>query len=424
MIIFWLIAGAMTLFALAVLVPNLWRSETSKVAEQQSANVAIVDEQLSQLEVLHKSGEIDQHEFDERKTELELALALSLDANTPVVQSTGADNWISSGRILGVFILLALPVSAYVLYQYIGTPNALNPEFIASQSVAEDQQVASIDELLPRLEEHLAQSPDDVRGWRLLGVTYLRLQRFDDASMALEKALALTPDDPDVMLQLADAKAMSVGGKLAGEPVQLVENALAIVPENPQGLWLLGMYHREQNEHEPALEIWEKLSGLLQQDPKAREEVLALAKESRVALGIEEEAAQTQANVTTATQSENKVSASKSIVVNVGIDPSIAAKVAPEHSVFIYAKAVSGPPMPLAVTKKTVADLPIELVLDDSLAMVAGMTLSSFDEVVVGARISLSGNPVAQPGDFYAEVQPVKPGQSAPVLLNIESVVP
>jgi len=95
-----------------------------------------------------------------------------------------------------------------------------------------------------------------------------------------------------------------------------------------------------------------------------------------------------------------------------------------DHSVFIYAKAIDGPPMPLAVSKKRVSDLPVELILDDNLAMVAGMNLSSFESVVVGARVSMSGNPVAQSGDYFVEVQPVKPGQSAPVLLNIESKVP
>jgi len=423
MIMFILVAIAMTLFALGVLLPVLWRNKTQEVADIQQANVLIAEEQLEQLRSMHQAGDVSDDELRERRTELELSLASSL-ANDPNAAGQQPAGKQLAGPVTSVLLALILPACAGFLYLKIGTPEALDAEFLASQQQqpAADS-VASIDELLPRLEAHLAETPDDLRGWRLLGVTYLRMQRFEDAQNALSKALELAPEDVDVMLQLADAKAMNAGGSLLGEPEGLVQKALELRPDDLRALWLLGMLHREKNAHESALEIWNKLNPLLDDEPEAQNEVLALAAEARAALGMSaEETPTSDTKASASTPAGDNTAAG--ITVKVNISPKIEAELAPEYSVFIYAKAVKGPPMPLAVFKKSVSDLPLEVTLDDSLAMVAGMNLSAFTEVIVGARVSISGNPVAGSGDFYTEVQPITPGQSDAVELTIDTPVP
>jgi cytochrome c-type biogenesis protein CcmH len=112
------------------------------------------------------------------------------------------------------------------------------------------------------------------------------------------------------------------------------------------------------------------------------------------------------------------------ITVQVDLSPDLMARANDSDTVFIFARAVSGPPMPLAVVRKQVSDLPIEVTLDDSMAMMPQMKLSGFAEVNVGARISKSGNAIPQSGDLKANESQVKTGTDAAVKLLIDSIVP
>jgi cytochrome c-type biogenesis protein CcmH len=106
------------------------------------------------------------------------------------------------------------------------------------------------------------------------------------------------------------------------------------------------------------------------------------------------------------------------IKLQVDISSELKAKASPDTTVFVYAKAMQGPPMPLAVRKLKLGDLPVTLTLSDDDAMLPSMKLSSFDQVIVGARVSSSGNPVAQSGDFYTEVEAVD-SASPPAQINL-----
>jgi cytochrome c-type biogenesis protein CcmH len=107
----------------------------------------------------------------------------------------------------------------------------------------------------------------------------------------------------------------------------------------------------------------------------------------------------------------------------VALDPKLKEKVSPEDTVFIFARAAEGPPMPLAVLKKKAGDLPVTFVLDDSMAMAPGMTLSKHARVVVGARVSKSGSATPQPGDLQG-VSPALANNASGVTLTIDKVVP
>ena len=112
------------------------------------------------------------------------------------------------------------------------------------------------------------------------------------------------------------------------------------------------------------------------------------------------------------------------ISVRVSLDPALAPQAGPDDRVFIFARALNGPPMPLAAVSKQVRDLPLELTLDDGMAMMPQMKLSGFPQVVVGARISKAGTAMPQSGDLQGEVSPVSPGQADPVSVVIDSVRP
>ena len=422
----------MILFALLLLLPGLWRQSESLDEEneiQDEANVLITREQLAQLNESFEQGQISQTEFDTHRAELETALAKSLSSTARVTGFGG-------GRLAACALAVFVPVSAGLLYVKLGMPEMLDPSFVlaSSQTVQENQgeKLPSIEELLPQLTAHLEANPGDARGWRLLGTTYLRMQRFEDAEQALSKAFALDASDADLMLQLADAKAMVNNGQLMGEPQSLVERALLQRPDDVRGNWMLGIAYQQQGKPAQAVAVWEPLLTSLGNAPEARADLQRLINETRATMTpattptTTSETTHTDAARPLEKQGDRTDSpdpSSTSVSVSVALDPALDVLLPPDASVFIYAKASEGPPMPLAAIRKRVSDLPLEVVLDDSQAMMPALKLSGFEQVTVGARVSLSGNPVASDGDIYGEVTDVSVGQASQVLISLSQIV-
>jgi len=258
----------------------------------------------------------------------------------------------------------------------------------------------------------------------MLGRSYMVLKRFPDAVRAYEKAYKQMPDSVDIMLSLADSLAMKNGGNISGRPVELVNKALKIDPENLTALWLGGMAARQNKDYVTAIQRWTKVMGIIK-DPAERKEVRSLIVEAESMLSPEQRDRVKNALASIAPVADKKPEITNqsamtgaSITVSVSLSDAFKDKVKPTDLVFIYAKAMSGPPMPLAAAKMQVKDLPVKVVLNDSMAMIPSMKLSGHAEVVVGARVSKSGRPISQPGDLYAEKQGVKLGSQLDVKID------
>jgi cytochrome c-type biogenesis protein CcmH len=178
---------------------------------------------------------------------------------------------------------------------------------------------------------------------------------------------------------------------LLGEPEQLVEKGLQLAPRFPSGLWLAGMAAEQRQDFAAAHRYWSTLLPMLEENPESANEVRNLL------------AALEQREPSLAKAPAAAVDSGKRLQLMVDISSELRAQAQPETAVFVYAKAMQGPPMPLAVKRLQVRDLPATLTLGDGDAMMPSMKLSSFDQVIVGARVSFSGNPVAQSGDFFTE---------------------
>ena len=192
-------------------------------------------------------------------------------------------------------------------------------------------------------------------------------------------------------------------------------------PDDPTGLWLLGMGYNEQGEYQKAISYWNLLLPLLKDD-KSINEVNSLIQQAKRKSGSD-----VAGGLNSDSNPANTAADKKSMVslkVSVSIDKKLLKHVSANDTVFIFAKAINGPPMPLAVVRKQVKDLPLEVVLDDSMAMVPSMTLSSFDQVQISARVSKSGQPRAQSGDIQSEAQIVKSNKKEIIKLTINNVVP
>jgi cytochrome c-type biogenesis protein CcmH len=286
-------------------------------------------------------------------------------------------------------------------YAWIGTPQALLAERRAPPPVTPEQVEAFVKDLAARLQ----QQPDDSEGWIMLARSYAALERHTEAVPAFQRALPLRPRDAGLLADYASSLAMAGGRSFSGEPSRLIEQALALEPDNLQVLALAGTAAFTRNDFAAALRHWERMVQLAPDSGYVKQ----------LQAGID---AARQRLAAPATAPANAAAASAPSPSNASVSgelrlaPAIAARAAPEDTVFIFARAVDGPRMPLAILRKQVKDLPLRFTLDDSLAMSPAAKLSSASRVVVGARVSKSGDPMPRAGDLQGWSAPVAPGAS------------
>lgn len=416
MTLFWILAAAMLIVAIGLLIPPLFGRRALHDQDRRAQNVAIARERLKELEAEHASGNLDDQALAQARRELEEALADDVAGGQEAAAPAGPRR---SPLMLGIVAVL-VPLLAVGLYLKLGNPEALNPEAAVAGPVAQGHggKQMSLPEMARGLEAKLAEQPDNAQGWYLLGRTYLQMRRFADAARAFEKLHALVGDEPGVLLPWADAIAMQQGGKVTGKAFELVQRVLEINPHEPTALWLAGMAHEQQGDHEQAVRHWKRLLPQLENDPESRKEVEALIARAETALGhpVEVDAA--------AVARAPAAGGGARLTVTVELDPALKDRVRADDTVFVFARALSGPPMPLAVVRKQAKDLPLTVVLDDTMAMMPQMKLSSFPEVRIEARVSRSGNALPQSGDLEGEVAPVRSDRRKPLTVRIDKVVP
>jgi cytochrome c-type biogenesis protein CcmH len=239
--------------------------------------------------------------------------------------------------------------------------------------------------------------------------------RYPEAVRAYERAAALVPRDADLLADYADALAVTQGRSLQGKPLELVQRALEIDPEHWKALALAGTAAFGRKDYGRAIAYWERLKRVVPGDSEVGRSVDASIAEARELAGAKPAAA--GAPKTPAAAAGAKVAG------KVSLAQALAANTAPTDTVFIFARASSGPPLPLAVLRKQVRDLPLDFTLDDSMAMAPNLKLSGFAEVVVGARVSRSGNATPQSGDLQGLSKPVKVGATG-LAIVIDTAVP
>jgi len=250
----------------------------------------------------------------------------------------------------------------------------------------------------------------------MLGRSYTVLGRVDDALPAYAKAVALRGNDASTLADYADALATKNGGQATAESDAIVARALLANPTHLKALALAGTSAFERADYAGAVRYWEKMALSLPPDSPDAPRLQASLDEARKRGGIAAPATATAAAPSVAAGAKTSVSGT------VTLSPALAGKASPTDTVFVFARASQGPRMPLAVLRAQVKDLPLSFKLDDSMAMAPSARISGAAQVVVGARISKSGNAVPQPGDLAGESAPVAPGASG-VAITIAGAV-
>ena len=405
---FWVFVIALLALALVILLlPLLRTARVQQDDQRQQQNIQIAREKKQQLEAQLVAGEIDQAGFDGAYQDLQNSLALDLNRDQQEDQK-------APGKWMALVVMLVVPAASVALYLVFGEYRVIeNPDLV--RAAPQQQQAAapqmSLEEMETRIKQRLRENPEDVEGWFMLGRTMMAKKQFDAAVTAFQRSNELLANEPGIMFALADALAMQNNGSLQGEPEALVQRGLNLAPRFPNGLWLAGMAAEQRQDYKSAHRYWTQLLPLIADNPTSTREIKGL-------LNVLEER---DPELVTATAASSSGGDSLSLVVD--ISPQLKAKAKPGDAVFVYAKAMQGPPMPLAVKKLTLADLPVTLTLSDADAMMPAMKLSSFQQVIVGARVSTSGNPVAQAGDFYTEIGSIDSSNPPPeISLTIDQI--
>jgi cytochrome c-type biogenesis protein CcmH len=395
MTLFWLVGAALAAVVVFLLIRPLLKASGTEPISRRDANISIHRDQLRELDADLRAGLLAQADYERARRELEARALEDSGAGAPERRPP------ARGRGAAWALGAGLPLFAAALYLVVGNPGALLP-----QSDPHAITVQQLDAMVERLATRLRDSPGDVEGWKLLGRSYSALGRFPESAEAYGKAAALDPRDAQLLADFADVLAMARGQRLEGEPEKLIARALELDPTNLKALALAGTAAYARKDYATAAAQWEKMLPLVPPDSEDARAIRANVQEARALAGMKEE-----------TKEARQV-----LKGTVALAAKIKTQAAPDDTVFIFARAVEGPPMPLAVQRVKVRELPVSFSLDDSMAMAPGMSLSAHPRVVVVARVSRTGSPAAQPGDLQGASAPVANDASG-VAVVIDSVV-
>jgi len=410
-------AAIMVVIGLAWVMPPLLRGGARTRVDRTAVNLGILKDQLAELEVERARGAIAEEQYAATKADLQQRVLDETQAE-PAAEALQPSRL---GKLTAAFVVIAVPLIAALSYARFGDPTAFNPLARQGADAAHQFSKDDLNNMTERLAERLKKEPDNANGWATLARTYYSMGRFADASAAFEKLVALVPDDASLLADYADALAMTQGRKIAGKPKELIDRALKIDPLQWKALAMAGTDAFDRKDYKSAVELWEKLHQSLPADAPMKSQLVGSINEARSRAGMPQmAAAATPAPMAVPTPAPTKQAASPAadasaaqvrVAGTVSLSAELRSKVAPEDSVIIFARAAEGPRMPLAMLRVPAKDLPKSFALDDSMAIAPDFRLSNFPEVVVVARVSKSGSPMPQKGDFEGLSKPVKLGR-------------
>ncbi len=422
MIIFWIVVVTLVVGVLLLLaVPLLGLGKRPLSATRAEANLSVYRDQLRELDADLAATRLTEAQYLTARGDIESRVLEDV-GSTVSAAASAAGTRLPKTAIAALAV--SIPVVAVALYLALGTPAGLEPqpqtqELAAEQSVTPQQ----MEDMVVQLKQRLASQPDDVQGWTMLARAYVSLRHYDEARAAYARAAKLLPNDANVLADFAEELAYTTR-TLLGEPEKIIRQALQADPNHIKTLWLAGSVALEHKNYRAAIEQWQKILKLVPPDSQEASMVTASISEARdlgglspaVSPPIPQTSNLAQNNMPQNNMAQARPSAAGGAVNGavsgtVSLDPAFKARVAATDVVFIFARATDRPTgPPLAALRKTVKDLPLTFTLDDSMAMMPNLNISSATSIVVGVRISKAGNVTPSPGDIQGFSQPVKVG--------------
>lgn len=430
---FIILCTVMALIAVAAVCLPLWFGGRSRSESDRRAQVlAILQQQSQDLEAEKAAGHIDQDEYEESRLELERR----------VLEETKHEEEVRSGkssrmpRILAVILLVVIPCATVLGYYALGRYTAMDPQFIAmmeaQQQGSRGHSQRDMQKMLDDLKANLEKDPRNANGWFMLARTAASMNRFDESVEAFKRLNALVPNNADILADMADMMAAANGKVITPDVEKVLQKALSIDPTQWKALALLAIHAWDREHYAQAEDYWERLLKSVPSDFPDREQIQANINEAKRLGGVNDSISAvsptaSQRNAADGAKAEEASSANElsktapataspsqlhAVAGTVILDDKMKALASPEDTVFIYARPATGSKMPVAFTKVKVKDLPYNFELNETMRMAMGAeTLASTKTVIVGARISKTGNFMPQAGDLEGEMpQPVEVG--------------
>lgn len=375
MIDFWIAAGALLLVALAFLLLPILRGRRAQAEEDRTAlNVALYEERLAELTSQHSAGTLTAEQLEAGRADA----ARELLEDT---ENSDQPRIAKLGRSVPLIAAVLVPLMGYGLYMYWGASDKVQ---MARQF---SEQPRTVEEMTAHLEQAVQEQPDSAEAWYFLGRTYMNQERPADAAKAFGRVVEIAGRQPELLGQLAQALYFAGDRQWSDKLQALTDEALQGDPQEVTSLGLLGIAAFEEARYQDAVRFWEQLVAALPEEDPSREAIRG---------GIERARQQIEGGSSTTEQasatSEKADTAGATLQIQVALDPKVAESVSPQDTVFVFARAVAGPPVPLAAKRLTIADLPATVTLGDADAMVPSMKISSVEQVTVMARVSRSGD--------------------------------
>jgi cytochrome c-type biogenesis protein CcmH len=352
----------------------------------------------------------------------------------------GASLW----KPAALALVFLLPAAGLWIYSEVGTPQAIGvqgaPAAHAGGEAAGAAAGAEMEAMLESLRARLTESPADLDGWVLLARTLKTMQRFAEALAALETAHRIAPDDPFVMVELAEARIFtSADGRIDAASVAMLERAVELEPAQQKGLWLLGIAAAQAGDDAFAISYWESLLAQLEPGSPVAQSVQAQLNDAKSRLGMDVEApgpatepslepdaamAAAPEAAPTVAQAGDAAGGWQGTAVRVTASAAAQAAIPPEAVLFLMIRA-PGPAVgpPIGVRRIVGPALPLELTITDQDSMLAERRISLEREVQLQARVSLSGSPAAKPGDWQSAPQTISLNSGATVELILDQRV-
>lgn len=423
---FWIITILMVVAGLLLLLPALRGKKVNLPGGNREQNISIAQERMQELKNELEAGTLTQETYQETLEELEKGLLIDVTG----VDQKASDTPAPAAKMVLAALVVLVPLLSYGLYDLYGSPQYLDVAGPGNHSAMSTdasnpsaaKKLPSMEEMIAGLQKKTAENPDDPNSWYLLGRLYAATDQFPESVKAYEKLVVVSDRQATALVVLADSLAMTQGGKLAGRPKSLVMEALGKEPAHTTALWMAGQSAADEKQYLAAIDYWQRAAQGLKDDKEMLAELRSMIDEAAVLARAD--GMQVAESSLPEPSKENPASPANSISIEVTIDPSLLGQIGERDVLFIFARAVSGPPMPLAAIKRQARELPVSIVLDDSSLLRPGTSLSQFEQLKLGARVSRSGQPVAQSGDLQSAVQVVKTESNEAILLHIDQQVP
>ena len=404
----------MTVFVLGLILWPLLKRTAAAVTGEQEKTLSIFRQQFAELGQDRANGVITDELYEQARRELERRLLEETGATetTPTIARRQVNS-----RPVALALAIIVPTVSGLLYWELGNPLAItqpDEPSLSGQGSSEDAHSSSdgLAVMVERLQKKMEQNPNDGVGWGMLARSYMAMGRPADAVPIYEKAVNLIPDDAQLLVDYADALGVVHGRKLEGKPEVLIQQALKIDPRNVKALMLAGTVAFNRKNYARAAKDWEQARANLpaDTDPEMTQQLMAAIAEAQGQLGGGQEQVPAYAEPAAPAQPTGQTGQSRAISGTVTVAPSLAGKGSSTDTLFVFAREMSGPPMPVAIVRATKKDLPFTFRLDDSTSPMPSRKLSGAGTVVIVARLSKSGQAMPQSGDLEGTSQPVNSG--------------